>query len=169
MFIIFGKLIDMTKEQSLADFLDSQDFYELMQAYRHTPLDAAKEFEAVRLALYAAIALPEQLTRVVPNNADADAMNTTHGESYGVDWEYPNTTHTSEYLTRTEPIMAGKHNVNLTFLPCPFCGGNDLHVISDPGVLDTVFCNDCGTCGPFVDSAAAAIEAWNKRAVRSKP
>ena len=50
----------MTTQQTLADFLDSQDFYELMQAYRHEPLDAAKQFEAVRLALYAAIALPVQ-------------------------------------------------------------------------------------------------------------
>ena len=49
----------MTK-QTLTNFLDSQDFYELMQAYRHTPLDAAKEYEAVRVALYAAIAQPEQ-------------------------------------------------------------------------------------------------------------
>ena len=48
----------MTKENAVANFLDSQDFYELMQAYRHEPLDAAKQFEAVRLALYAAIAQP---------------------------------------------------------------------------------------------------------------
>ena len=48
----------MTKENALANFLDSQDFYELMQAYRHEPIDAATPFEAVRLALYAAIAQP---------------------------------------------------------------------------------------------------------------
>ena len=41
-------------------FLDSQDFYELMQAYRLAPIDAAKEFEAVRFALHAAIAQPVQ-------------------------------------------------------------------------------------------------------------
>ena len=51
----------MTKENAVANFLDSQDFYELMQAYRHEPIDAATPFEAVRLALYAAIAQPVAL------------------------------------------------------------------------------------------------------------
>lgn len=41
--------------QMLANFLDSQDFYELMQAYRHTPTGAAKEYEAVRFALVATL------------------------------------------------------------------------------------------------------------------
>ena len=49
----------MTK-QTLSDFLESQDFYELMQVYRHEPADAAKPFEAVKTALVAAIAQPEQ-------------------------------------------------------------------------------------------------------------
>jgi len=39
-----------------SSFLNSQEFYELMQTYRHTPLDAAKEFEAVIQALLIAIA-----------------------------------------------------------------------------------------------------------------
>ena len=50
----------MTSQQMLAGFLDSQDFYELMQAYRHAPIDVATPFEAVRLALYTASALPVQ-------------------------------------------------------------------------------------------------------------
>ena len=39
----------------LNDFLESRDFYELMQSYRHTPVDAALPFEAVKTALLAAI------------------------------------------------------------------------------------------------------------------
>jgi len=45
---------------SFSEFLDSRDFYELMQAYRHTPMDAAKEFEAVKFALRKTIAQPVQ-------------------------------------------------------------------------------------------------------------
>ena len=32
-------------------FLESEDFYELMQAYRHFPIDALVQFEAVKDAL----------------------------------------------------------------------------------------------------------------------
>ena len=35
-------------------FLNSRDFYELMQAYRHFQIDAFKQFEAVKDALRAA-------------------------------------------------------------------------------------------------------------------
>ena len=41
----------MMTKQTLSDFLESQDFYELMQVYRHEPADAAKPFEAVKTAL----------------------------------------------------------------------------------------------------------------------
>lgn len=47
----------------LSNFLDSKDFYELMQAYRHASTDAANKFEAVKLAVIAEA--PAQL--VQPN------------------------------------------------------------------------------------------------------
>ena len=72
----------MTKENALANFLDSQDFYELMQAYRHEPLDAAKQFEAVRLALYAAIAQPVQPATTSMKCEDCDGCGAI-GELYG--------------------------------------------------------------------------------------
>ena len=36
------------------EFLESQDFYELMQTYRHCPIDAHVQFEEVKDALRAA-------------------------------------------------------------------------------------------------------------------
>ena len=57
------KKIRMTKEtltqQALNEFLETQDFYELMQMYRQMRYDAFHEFEAVKSALRAAIAQPE--------------------------------------------------------------------------------------------------------------
>ena len=34
--------------ESVADRLERRDFYELCQEYRHTPLDAAQQFEAIK-------------------------------------------------------------------------------------------------------------------------
>jgi hypothetical protein len=48
------------QDVSFSEFLDSRDFYELMQAYRHTLVDAAKEFEAVKSDLCGALAQPVQ-------------------------------------------------------------------------------------------------------------
>ena len=50
----------MTKDEAINNFLDSRDFYELMQTYRHTKLDAATAFEAVKFSLREAIAQPVQ-------------------------------------------------------------------------------------------------------------
>jgi len=47
-------------DTGFGSFLNSQEFYELMQEYRHTTLDAAKEFEAVIQALLMAISQPIQ-------------------------------------------------------------------------------------------------------------
>lgn len=38
----------MAKNRSLRDLLESRDFYELCQQYRNQPIDAAKEFEAIK-------------------------------------------------------------------------------------------------------------------------
>ena len=41
-------------------FLESEDFYELMQAYRHFPIDALVKFEAVKDALRTAHNIKER-------------------------------------------------------------------------------------------------------------
>ena len=45
---------------SLLVFLESQDFYEMMQAYRHKRTDAFANFEAIKYALHAATTQPVQ-------------------------------------------------------------------------------------------------------------
>ena len=50
-------------------------------------------------------------------------------------------------------------------LPCPFCGGSELHVS-----VSSAQCETCGAWGPRVMQATgakikeAAIAAWNRRA-----
>lgn len=53
--------------------------------------------------------------------------------------------------------------------PCPFCGATEEEqdvnvgwVIGDD--MWIVSCDNCGACGPEVDSGAGAIEAWNRMA-----
>ena len=46
--IVFYRLIAEAPEYSQSADLESRDFYELMQAYRTEPLDAHKQFEAVK-------------------------------------------------------------------------------------------------------------------------
>ena len=57
----FGEGKDMTfktdypqDDAGVTDFLESRQFYELMQKYRHQQIDALAEFEAVKSAIRAA-------------------------------------------------------------------------------------------------------------------
>ena len=43
--------MDQDDKDFLAEKLSSRDFYELCQEYRHTPVDAAKQFEAIKAYL----------------------------------------------------------------------------------------------------------------------
>ena len=45
--------------------------------------------------------------------------------------------------------------------PCPFCGGEAK--LSSNG--KEVVCLGCEALGPFCDTEAEAIEAWNRRAL----
>jgi len=57
--------------------------------------------------------------------------------------------------------------------PCPFCSGTHLHVKhgNAPSFSNKAFelekwwitCRDCGTDGPYVNSAKLAIDTWNLR------
>lgn len=52
-------------------------------------------------------------------------------------------------------------------LPCPFCGGSNLHL---NGQFDHwVKCTDCGTEGPYYKNADKAKAAWNLRSPVSAP
>jgi Lar family restriction alleviation protein len=52
--------------------------------------------------------------------------------------------------------------------PCPFCGGEDLDIVSLAVVMDrdwwTVDCNDCAISGPMGLGEEKAIKSWNTRA-----
>lgn len=53
---------------------------------------------------------------------------------------------------------------SVPLLPCPFCGGTDLHIEGD-NASDVwgVECNGCDASGPRVaPSPDAAAEAWNR-------
>ena len=56
-----GKRSAQRKPLTFDAFLESQDFYDLMQTYRHFPTDALKPFEAVKEALRSAHNIKEQL------------------------------------------------------------------------------------------------------------
>jgi hypothetical protein len=55
-----GKAAAQRKPLTFDKFLESQDFYDLMQTYRHFPTDALKPFEAVKEALRSAHNIKEQ-------------------------------------------------------------------------------------------------------------
>lgn len=52
--------------------------------------------------------------------------------------------------------------------PCPFCGGTDLDALDMEG-KHYVVCYDCALEGPFHDSRAAVVKAWNRRAAVAQP
>lgn len=59
-----------------------------------------------------------------------------------------------------EPL-SGKY---LPVSPCPFCGGQDISVLGEPGPT-VLFCTNCGARGPNWDyREERAIPTWNERA-----
>lgn len=48
--------------------------------------------------------------------------------------------------------------------PCPFCGSDDLLVVSCAPLGWQVECADCYATGPAMGSQAETREAWNRRA-----
>ena len=58
-------------------------------------------------------------------------------------------------------------------LPCPFCGGTDLHIEGDANEgLWGVECDnpDCGASGPRgFETPRAAVAAWNRRLFEEHP
>ena len=56
----FAQAQEQAEPVAFDEFLESQDYYELMQTYRHFPTDAHKPFEAVKKALRAAHGIKEQ-------------------------------------------------------------------------------------------------------------
>ena len=76
----------------------------------------------------------------------------------------------------TTPIAQGPVDVNVSPLPCPFCGDTDIAVVEGSTFRwRQVECNNCGArCGetrvrtiPPIDAdenERFAIEEWNKRA-----
>lgn len=51
--------------------------------------------------------------------------------------------------------------------PCPFCGGEDLELVTGSGNGNWVMCRDCCVYGPGTESGPEATEAWNKMTSRS--
>ncbi len=48
--------------------------------------------------------------------------------------------------------------------PCPFCGSEEVHVVSYmPSKSHDVTCGKCETKGPVSKDRDEAIKAWNKR------
>lgn len=52
--------------------------------------------------------------------------------------------------------------------PCPFCGSDDVEALDMEG-KHYVACYDCALEGPFHDSRAEAVAAWNRRAAIAAP
>lgn len=51
-------------------------------------------------------------------------------------------------------------------IPCPFCGSDNVEVVSGSGCL-CVECKNCWACGPIGDwreDEAGAVKVWNHRA-----
>jgi len=53
--------------------------------------------------------------------------------------------------------------------PCPFCGGTDLDRAGRGPMKCWVECLGCTSEGPFGETPAAAIAAWNRRAADDDP
>ena len=53
------------------------------------------------------------------------------------------------------------------YSPCPFCGGDDLHV-SGGRFLDQVYCTQCDAYGP-ARTPGHSVAAWNRRAQPAAP
>ena len=52
--------------------------------------------------------------------------------------------------------------LDITVMPCPFCGHDDVEFSEvEPGTY-AVDCPECQCIGPFADSTAGAAEKWNK-------
>jgi Lar family restriction alleviation protein len=47
--------------------------------------------------------------------------------------------------------------------PCPFCGSSDVHIVAGDKCDEWGTCVNCGADGPFRDTEAQAIAAWNRR------
>ena len=59
----------------------------------------------------------------------------------------------------------------MNFLPCPFCGNEELSInLEHDGVQDLFFVEcDTGKCdarGPIATVAQEAIDAWNERIIK---
>lgn len=47
---------------------------------------------------------------------------------------------------------------------CPFCGGEDIGVMTDDnGTSWYIFCKDCGCCCGYAMHEEEAVKAWNRR------
>lgn len=74
-----------------------------------------------------------------------------------------------ESPTTTQSEVGGTiHKVTIEvhepeFLPCPFCGGTDLHMQRVGRISSAVACAPCQTNGPWCRSDAEARAAWNRR------
>ncbi len=51
--------------------------------------------------------------------------------------------------------------------PCPYCGGEDLELVTGSGNGNWVMCRDCCVYGPGTGSGPEATEAWNKMTSRN--
>lgn len=66
-------------------------------------------------------------------------------------------------------MVAKVYGTEEYLLPCPFCGGKELHIESDsaPGTTFQVICDnsDCEAGGPNTAlTINQAVESWNSRA-----
>ena len=112
----------MMTKQTLSDFLDSQDFFELMQTYRHTPLDGATEYDAVRFALIAAIAQPERPTEkmVTPYISQAQ-FDKAFPDAAVAQPEQPTAPTNAMFQQAKEITFGGRCEKHLSVKPCMKC------------------------------------------------
>lgn len=69
-------------------------------------------------------------------------------------------------------LDAPKEEQEIKFLPCPFCGEDDMLSVAyhetKQGKEFFVTCTDCGTDGPMANSAQEAVELWNNREAKNE-
>ena len=52
----------------------------------------------------------------------------------------------------------------MSLKPCPFCGHSSIVPKALEPRMHYCWCHECGAQGPFCETDAEAIEAWNRRA-----